>query len=201
MIELQNIRKSYGEKIVLSDVSLTVRDGEKVAVMGQSGVGKTTLFRLIAGLEKPDGGKIVRTPETLAFGAVFADPRLFPSFDVLENVVCVTDGGEKAVAVCRDLLGGLGLSEAEHLSVGALSTGMAQRVSLARALAYDAPFFLLDEPLRGLDEAGKERVTAFLKEKLRDKSVLLITHDRREAAALADRLYTLENGTLIRAEN
>lgn len=196
MIELKSISKSFGEKIVFSDLSLTIRDGEKIAVMGQSGIGKTTLLRLIAGLEKPDGGSVVRTPEDLAFSMVFADPRLFPSLDVLENVACVTGGTEADLSICRDLLFGLGLSESEHLPVRALSTGMAQRVSLARALAYDAPFFLLDEPLRGLDEAGKERVTTFLKEKLRNKSVFLITHERREAKALTDRCLILENGRL-----
>ncbi|MBQ0010043.1 MAG: ATP-binding cassette domain-containing protein [Ruminococcus sp.] len=201
MIELRHIRKEYGGKAVLSDLSLTIGDGEKVAVMGRSGTGKTTLLRLIAGLEKPDGGSIVRTPEDLVFSTVFADPRLFPTSDVLENVVCVTEGKEADVAACRELLRGLGLAEAQHLPVRALSTGMAQRVSLARALAYDAPFFLLDEPFRGLDKAGKAAATAFLKERLRDKSAFLITHDREETDALADRCFVLENGMLTPMES
>ncbi len=197
MIKLDGICKSYGEKNVLRGVFLRVSDGEKIAIMGESGCGKTTLFRIIAGIEAPDSGTVSCEPRDGRISYCFAEPRLFENADALGNVTLVfprgdAKGNEKRA---KELLTALGMTDF-HAYPRELSTGMAQRVSLARAIAYDAPIFLLDEPFRGLDAQMREEVMAYLGEALREKTVLMITHSEKEAARLAERTLVLSEGVL-----
>lgn len=190
-IELENITKSFGEKHVLRGVSLLLEDGN-TAIMGESGSGKTTLLRIISGLEKADGG-IVKADGTVAF--VFAEPRLFENITVLQNVTCVGDGSADP-AKAEKILSSLGLKEALMLRPSELSTGMAQRVALARAIYSDRDIFLLDEPLRGLDEETKNEVIKYLKSSLKGKLAVTVTHDRADAEALCDKIVCLKDGVL-----
>ena len=190
-IELENVIKSFGEKSVLCGVFLSHTSGN-IAIMGESGSGKTTLLRIIAGLEKADGGD-VRVDGRIAFS--FAEPRLFESFSVSENVMCVSDGKpdkEKAYEILRRL----GLEESASRRPSELSTGMAQRVSLARAIYSDRDVYLLDEPMRGLDEETKSGVIKFLKSSLENKLAITVTHDRSDAELLCDRVLFLKDGLL-----
>ena len=197
MIRLDGICKSYGEKSVLNGVSLHVGDGEKVAIMGESGCGKTTLFRIIAGLETPDSGSVCAAPPDGRISYCFAEPRLFENADALGNVTLVFPRGDAKANEKRakEILTALGMTDF-HAYPRELSTGMAQRVSLARAIAYDAPLFLLDEPFRGLDAQMRDEVMAYLLEALREKTVLMITHSEKEAARLAERTLVLSEGML-----
>lgn len=194
MLKLENIVKSYGEKRVLSDVSMTIPDGITAVLSGMSGSGKTTLLRIAAGLEKPDSGIVSVTGRV---AVVFAEPRLFPSVCVMENVTCVMHGdrrGNEQRAMA--LLSAVGLSDAAHLRPSELSSGMAARVSLARALAYDADIYLFDEPFGSLDGEIKSLVMRYLKAFLKEKTALLITHDMAEGDFMAALRFHLANGSL-----
>lgn len=192
-LSLENISKSYGENSVLRGISLSVGN-ESVAVMGKSGSGKTTLLRIAAGLEKPDSGT-VKTDGRIAFS--FAEPRLFESISVLENVTCVIDGDEKENAErAKEILSSLAITDVYEKKPSELSSGMAQRVSLARMIASDRSICLLDEPLRGLDEATKAIVISALQKHLRGKCALIVTHSKEEANELCNKIYTISDGVL-----
>ena len=198
MLKLSDITKSFGERCVLSGVSLSLEKGDVAVLSGMSGGGKTTLLRSAAGLEKADSG-FVEKDGTVA--VVFAEARLFPSVSVLENVTCVMRGDKRENAKrAEKLLSMLGLSDAKDLYPREISSGMAARVSIARALAYDADIYLLDEPLKSLDEALKMQVMQDLKEFFKTKAVLIISHDEAEAEMLATVRYRLCDSVLMKIE-
>ena len=198
MLKLSDITKSFGERCVLSGVSLSLEKGDVAVLSGISGGGKTTLLRIAAGLEKADSG-FVEKDGTVA--VVFAEARLFPSVSVLENVTCVMRGDKRENAKrAEKLLSMLGLSDAKDLYPREISSGMAARVSIARALAYDANIYLLDEPLKSLDEALKMQVMQDLKEFFKTKAVLIISHDEAEAEMLATVRYRLCDSVLMKIE-
>ena len=198
MLKLSDITKSFGERCVLSGVSLSLEKGDVAVLSGISGGGKTTLLRIAAGLEKADSGSVEKNG-TVA--VVFAEARLFPSVSMLENVTCVMRGDKRENAKrAEKLLSMLGLSDAKDLYPREISSGMAARVSIARALAYDADIYLLDEPLKSLDEALKMQVMQDLKEFFKTKAVLIISHDEAEAEMLATVRYRLCDSVLMKIE-
>jgi len=194
MLSLEHIAKSYGEKQVLSGVSMTIPDGVTASLSGMSGSGKTTLLRIAAGLEKPDSGAVSLSGR---LAVVFAEPRLFPSVRVMENVTCVMRGDKREnEQKARALLAALRFADAASLWPRELSSGMAARVSLARALAYDADVYLFDEPFGSLDGEIKLLVMQYLKTFLKKKTALLITHDIKEGDFMASLRFRLADGTL-----
>lgn len=198
MLKLSKIEKSFGDKKVLSSVSLTVEKGDRAMLFGMSGCGKTTLLRIAAGLEKQDVGTVEKKGTA---AVVFAEPRLFPTATVLENVTAVIKDKREAKKKAREILEAFGLGDAEKLYPSELSTGMAARVSLARAVAYDADIYLMDEPFKSLDAEIKRSVISYLKAFLSDKAVLIISHDRAEAEMMDADVYLMENGILTKSEN
>lgn len=197
MLKLSKINKSFGEKKVLSDVSLFVDKGERVMLFGASGCGKTTLLRIAAGLEKQDGGTVEKNGK---IAVVFAEPRLFPTVTVLENITAVMRKDKKeAKRKAKEILASFGLKGAEDLYPDELSTGMAARVSLARAVAYDADIYLMDEPFKSLDAGIKVSVISSLKPFFADKAVMIISHDRAEADLMEADPYLMENGVIVKA--
>ena len=176
MIELRNVSLRFGEKQIFSDFSARIPLSGVTAVRGPSGAGKTTLFRLLLGLQQPDEGTVSGLDGRRA-AVVFQEDRLLPWLSALENVALVSD-----VSRARETLASVGLAGSEHLLPKELSGGMKRRVSLARALAYGGDVLLLDEPFSGLDEAAKRLAAAAIRQaKL---PVLVITHDEDEAALL-----------------
>ncbi len=199
MLTLCNITKAFGDKRVLTDVSLAIEKGEIAVISGMSGGGKTTLLRIAAGLEKADGGTVEKEGSV---AVVFAEARLFPSVTVLENITAVMSGDKKENRKrAQDILSHLGLADASSLYPDELSSGMAARVSIARALAYDADIYLLDEPLKSLDGEMKLQVMTYLRTFFEKKSVFLISHDEAEAAFMATKRFRVEDGALISIEN
>lgn len=186
---------------VLDHVSLSVRAGEVVALLGPSGSGKSTLLRVIAGIISPDGGRVLvhgvdvteRPTHLRGVGMVFQDNQLFPHMSVLDNVAF----GPKMAKVARServdrastWLQRVGLAGFEDRRVTDLSGGEAKRVALARTLAREPAVVLLDEPLTGLDRDLHDRLAGQLGELLHGAGVtaLLVTHDHDEAATIADR--------------
>lgn len=188
-------------------IDLTVAAGETLALAGPSGAGKTTVLRCVAGLRRPDAGRIAlgdavwfdaatRTdlpPDRRCVGLVPQDHALFPHMTVRENVGF---GGTRQVA---DLLGRLRIEHLAGERPARLSGGERQRVALARALARDPQVLLLDEPLAALDPHLRAHVRGELRQALRDAGLpaLLVTHDFTDAHALADRVAILQEGRVL----
>ncbi len=195
MIRLQSITVSYGEQTVLKNMDLAVPAGGRIALMGPSGCGKTTLLHLVAGLIKPGSGELRTEPDRIAF--LFQEPRLLPGRTAAENVNAVLSDRQKTMPEAMKWLSAVGLSEAAGKYPHELSGGMQQRVSLARALAYDGDILLLDEPLKGLDEDTKEDMIRLLNTHTAGKTLLLATHDREEALRLADTVLQYRDGRFL----
>ena len=176
-IFLRSISKSYGETHVFRDFSARFPLGETSVVTGVSGGGKTTLLRLVLGLETPDGGEITGVPERRA--AVFQEDRLCPQLTALENVLLAA--GRRRETQARDILSRLGLGGALAAPAAELSGGMRRRCALARALCADADLLALDEPFKGLDEANRRAALETVRALAHDKTVLFVTHDAAEA--------------------
>lgn len=192
MIEIKNLTVSYGEKQILSGVNLSVGAGETVCVIGESGAGKTTLLNAVAGLITY-GGEITGAENV---GYVFQTPRLIGDLTVFKNVKFVAETRSDG-----EILSALKLAEIEHKAnavAKTLSGGEKQRVSLARAILYDAPVFLFDEPFSSLDTSLKKSLIEIVKNlaKTRNKSIIFVSHDITEIACLADKIAVLKNGTL-----
>ena len=188
MLKIESITKSFGDKAVLRDLSLSVADTGIVAIMGSSGIGKTTLLNIIAGLEEADGGNISCTFKKISYK--FQEPRLFEWLTAVENVELVLDSSSAGVTA-RDLLCRLGLADSLGKYPAELSGGMQQRVALARAIAYDGDLLLLDEPFSAVDEETKKQLIALIKQYGETHSVMIVTHDRAEAEALDAKILEL----------
>ena len=171
-------------KTVLKNCSISIKDGETVALMGASGCGKSTAGKLFLGLLLPDAGEVKR-PKRM--GVVFQEDRLCKEFDAETNIAMVTGNRREA----REALAEVGLSDVEGKPVVALSGGMKRRVAILRALLSDGEVLVLDEPFTGLDAANRQMVKAYVKEKLQGRSALLITHNEDEAEDLGDRVLRL----------
>lgn len=194
MIELSNVSFSYGEKEILKDLSYTFPDKGVFAVMGESGEGKTTLLRLLCGLEKPSAGKIESTYTKAAVS--FQEPRLLPWLNCKNNINFVLPKEKIGLNVANDLLRQFELSKQENSLPSALSGGMKQRLSLARALATDADLLLLDEPFSALDAALKARIAPLIKNANPDGLTILVTHDVKDAELLGAKVLILKGGTI-----
>ena len=202
---IDNISFSYGDRPILSGLSLEVPTGTTTAVVAPSGSGKSTLLRIIAGLIAPSTGSIIldgkdlsRVPTHLrSIGMVFQDNQLFPHLNVYDNVMFGLRMAktEKTTAAkrCRDLLDLVGLSSVAKQSVATLSGGESKRVALARALAPSPRLLLLDEPLTGLDSELHDRLAHDLQRILHATSTtaLLVTHSLPEAEIISDSLHRL----------
>ncbi len=193
MLELKNISVSFGEKTVLSGCTLSLAPGEKLALMGSSGCGKTTLLRTALGLQPPDSGGLINTFSRPA--AVFQEDRMFPWLTALENVNLVLSGKAKTLPDALRWLEQLKLDEAADLYPSELSGGMRQRVSIARALCVRPELLILDEPLKQLDHTLKQRVAELIAEACRGCAILLATHSEEEAAALGCRVLRYRDGS------
>ncbi|MEG0546686.1 MAG: ATP-binding cassette domain-containing protein [Oscillospiraceae bacterium] len=180
-IKIENLNKSYKEKIVIKNFSLTLKIDKTIAVMGESGCGKTTLLRLIAGIEKPDSGKITKPPTKISF--MFQEDRLLPWLNAFENVKLV--GSEDTA---KKYLSLLGLENDFNTKPNELSGGMQRRVALARALSFNSDLIILDEPFKGIDESLKDKLIEVIKSEKRD--IILVTHNKSDAKKLTDNILT-----------
>ncbi|WP_052209434.1 ABC transporter ATP-binding protein [Kocuria sp. ZOR0020] len=195
-LRVTEVSKTYpgSSTPALDNVSMTLRAGELLAVLGPSGSGKSTLLRAIAGLESLDSGSVEAQPAHDRVAVVFQSPGLFPWLSVRENVAL---GGRYKRNRDRfdhdaveDLLGVLGLAGLADVPVTELSGGQAQRVAVGRALAVRPDVVLLDEPFSALDPATREDLQVWLRNVARELNltIFLVTHDVAEAVALGDRI-------------
>lgn len=210
-LELRGIRKSFGERTVLDDISLTVQRGEFFALLGPSGSGKSTLLKMVSGIDSPDAGEVWLggrnvtgvPPYRRSVHTVFQNYALFPHLDVTGNVgfplrVKGVPRSERTVSV-RQALIWVQMESFASRRVAELSGGERQRVALARSLVDEPECVLLDEPLSALDPHLRGRTLELLREiqgRLR-ATYLYVTHDREEALGAAHRLGIMRDGRLM----
>lgn len=185
MISLRNISKSYGKQEVLKDFTLEIEDGARVALMGRSGAGKTTVLNLIMGLQKPDNGSI--EVNKLKIGAVFQEDRLIDPLSATSNCKLVMKTGEP-----DDMLERLRITEElAKKCVSELSGGERRRVAIARALLSEPDVIILDEPFKGIDAETLPQVIDEINKAAAGKTLVLVTHSQSEAEALGCRIVKM----------
>ena len=214
MLTVDKVRKVFGATTVLDGVDLAIRPGEVVSVLGSSGSGKSTLIRCINGLERLDGGRItvdefdVSKPRELAearkrSGTVFQLFNLYPHMTAVENVMLapvevLKRPRREAEAQARSILASVGLSPRADAYPAQLSGGQRQRVGLARALALEPRYLLLDEVTSALDPEMTAEVLAILGELARGGTTMLfVTHEIEFARRISDRIVFLDAGRLL----
>lgn len=197
MIEISNLSKHFfiGEKRidVLRELNLSIKKDKITVILGRSGCGKTTLLRLIAGLESVSLGEI-KFKEQAKIGFVFQEARLMPFLNVYENIVFPLKKHEIESEKIDSLISMIGLSDFKFAAVSQLSGGMSSRVSLARVLAYEANLILMDEPFAALDAFTRASMQAEILKIQAGKTILFVTHNIDEALFLADDIILLEKG-------
>lgn len=210
-LELLGLKKSFGGKTVVDNISLELLTGEILCLLGPSGCGKTTLLRLIAGVEQIDEGKVIFDglslngipPQNRGFGLMFQDFALFPHMNVFDNVAFGLrmqrkDKNEIKQRVSM-LLSMVTMDGYDKRSVDDLSGGEQQRIALARALAPLPRLLMLDEPLGSLDRSLRDSLQGQIRTILKDlgMTAIYVTHDRDEALAIGDKLAFMEKGGIM----
>ena len=193
-VVVNNLCRAYGERVVIKNLNLRIERGEFVALLGESGCGKTTLLRALAGLDPIQGGHIA-APRRPA--VVFQEHRLLPWDSLWRNValgLAMPDARKRAAAALAEV----GLGDRLDDWPRNLSGGQAQRVALARALVQEPELLLLDEPFAALDALTRIRMHGLVRELVAHHrpGVLIVTHDVDEAIALADRILVMRHGAI-----
>ena len=211
MLEVQNLTKDYENKPLLKGVSFEVAKGELVCLLGSSGSGKSTILRIIAGLEEPESGAVLWQGQNLrdvpthkrGFGLMFQDYALFPHKSVAQNIAFGLQmqnlSEEEISRRVKEALESIRMQSFADRPITELSGGEQQRVALARALAPSPKLLMLDEPLGALDHSLRTQLIQELRAILHQSHipVIYVTHDREEAFGLADRLVILHDLSLI----
>ncbi len=211
-LEIRNLKRSFGGRQVVDDVSLQVMPGQVTCLLGPSGCGKSTTLRMIAGIEKQDSGSIWADgkmlcdatnrvpPEGRGIGLMFQDFALFPHLSVAGNVAYGLKGrASKSRARVEELLTKVGMSAHIDAYPHELSGGEQQRVALARALAPRPRIMLMDEPFSGLDDRLRDEIRDETLDVLKSEgtAVLLVTHEPGEAMRMADEIALMRNGKIV----
>lgn len=217
MISIRHVYQTFGSRQILKDVSLTVKDGETMVILGASGSGKSTLLKLIIGLLKPTSGEVMVNGKDMArlneaelnherrhMGFVFQYSALFDSMTVKENVAfglrMHTKMSEEEIdRIVKEKLHLVGLDGIENLMPSSLSGGMKKRVSLARAIALEPEIILYDEPTAGLDPIRSTDISLLIKhtQKVLHATSVVVTHDLKSAEMIADRMAFLYKGSFL----
>ncbi len=207
------LAKSFGKRLVVRNVSIAVKQGEAVGLLGPNGAGKTTVFTMIMGLVKPDSGdvlidgnKITRLPlfqrGRLGIGYLPQEPSIFRGLNVQDNILAVLEnnmrGKKQRLARVEELLEEFSISHLRKSNALALSGGERRRVEIARALAVNPRFMLLDEPFAGVDPIAVADIQGLVRQ-LTDRNigVLITDHSVRETLGLVDRAYLIHDGAVM----
>ena len=216
ILQIKDLKKSFGDNQILKGISLDVKQGEVVVILGSSGCGKSTLLRCINGLETIQGGDILLDGKSITgskkdfhlirqkIGMVFQSYDLFPHLDILQNLILgpVKAQGrnkEEVIAEAEKLLDRVGLLDKKHSFARQLSGGQKQRIAIVRALAMHPELMLFDEVTASLDPEMVRGVLEIIKE-LSDRdhmTMIIVTHEMNFAAQIADQVLFLENGRIL----
>ena len=180
-MEIRNISISFADERVLDNISLRIQKGERVVISGPSGRGKTTLLRILMGLEKPDGGDISHAPAS--FTAVFQEDRLPLEFSALNCVRMVAPKSVTKAQIAQHLTE-LGLGEHMKKPVKELSGGMKRRVAICRAVISDGDTVYMDEPFTGLDPDTKKNVVEYINKYCGGRTLVIVSHSAEDAKLL-----------------
>ena len=195
MISIKNLTKKYDSKIVFNHLNLDIEENKITVILGESGVGKTTLLNVIAGLTDYEG-KVSGEIKPMSY--IFREDRLIPNLTVEENLKLVIPNVDVNTELEK-----VGLQNEAKSYPKTLSAGMSRRVSIARGMAFPSKLILMDEPLINLDLALKfdliSKIKADVKEK--EKTAIIVTHDVKEAVLLADRILVLNKGEIVNEIN
>ena len=200
LLEVNHVRKSFGEEEVLKDISFKVKEGEVVAIIGPSGSGKSTLLRCATKLEQMDSGEILYGGD---FGMVFQSFNLFPHFSVMKNIchapITVQKRDKAEVEeTARELLRKMGLEGKEDQYPYQLSGGQQQRVSIARALALNPKILFFDEPTSALDPELTGEILKVIKDLAAENmTMVIVTHEMNFAHNVADKIIFMEHGVIV----
>jgi multiple sugar transport system ATP-binding protein len=209
-LEIENLRKEFGDLVAVDDVSMTIEDGEFVTFVGPSGCGKTTTLRCVAGLETPTSGTLriggddmtYASPEERGTAFVFQDYALYPHMTARKNMSFALEStsmdSEEIAQRVEETAEMLGIREHLDQTPGELSGGQQQRVALGRSIVRDPKIFLLDEPLSNLDAKLRVQMRAELQQLHREieSTTIYVTHDQEEAMTMSDRIAILNDGSL-----
>lgn len=188
-MQIDGLRVKYKTKTVFSSLSLNIGNSEKVAILGGSGEGKTSLLKALLSLAETEG-KIVDKPK---FSIVFQEDRLVDELSAKENILLACPNADADL-----MLEKVGLKDEKNDKVKTFSGGMKRRVAIARALCKDFDFLLLDEPFTGLDVASKYEITNLIKSQTENKGLMLVTHDLLQAYALCERIVIIQGGVVAK---
>lgn len=196
MIECKNLTLHFDDKLVLSNLSLNMPESGVVCFTGPSGCGKTTLLRVLAGLQKPENGTVTGL-EGKRCGVLFQENRLLEHLTVEQNTGLVLSDSQTELPM--EILKRLQMEEEAKTYPSELSGGMRRRVAIGRALAYDGDVLMMDEPFQGIDLKLKRIAMLEILKQYENRLVIMITHDRSEAAWMADEVYLMD-GPPLRVE-
>ena len=210
-LKINNVFKSYDQKRVLNNISLDIEEGEFLCLLGPSGCGKTTLLRIIAGLEDLNSGTIILQDKDITnlesskrgFGIVFQSYALFPNMTAYNNIAFPLKerkvSKEKIDNKVKEVLETVGLTNEAHKYPKALSGGQQQRIAIARALALEPKFLLLDEPMSALDAKVRHKLRMDIKRLQKELNIttIMVTHDQEEAITMADKIAILNGGDIM----
>ena len=196
MVELKGAVKRFGPLTVLDGLDIAFPERGVVALLGPSGGGKTTLLRVIAGLERLDAGELI-LPERARISMVFQEDRLIPGLSAAGNIMAALPPGRDSQARATRILKDCGLAQAVDKLPGELSGGMQRRVAIGRALAFGGEILLLDEPFKGLDGQTREDIIRILLAQRPDGLTLLVTHSMEEAKRCADVIQRFDGPPLV----
>ena len=212
ILEISHLSHFYGDEIfTITDFSFSLKDGEITSIIGPSGIGKTTLLRIIAGFEEPSEGEVrineklvssknfILPPEKRNLGLVVEDRALFPHLSVKKNVMFGINYIEEKESLAREYLELFKVLDLEEKFPHEISAGQQQRVAFARALITNPDILLLDEPFTALDKKLKSELHVETKKIFKEKglSVILVTHDEEEAEYFSDRIIEFQENKII----
>lgn len=189
-IVIKDLSKSFDDKIVLNRINMTLEENSIYCLMGASGTGKTTLLRIILGLETPDSGSITGI-EKYDCSPVFQEDRLIPWLSAIENVSIVCHGNIDKDSIYSELAAILP-EDSLNIPVSSLSGGMKRRVALVRALLYSGSLIVLDEPFTGLDNDTRLNAIEYIQKKRNNRTVLITTHSEEDARLLGGKILWLD---------